>query len=110
MSAERQTMLRRQAEEQCERMRGRWLEAEKAKPTGAHADVIEQHRKINERHGPLRSLHEAYGLLKEEVDELWEEIRRKEWERHPMRIRAEAIDIAVVALRIIDMVEAGERG
>lgn len=63
-----------------------------------------------EKFGPYNSLHEAYAVLAEEVDELWEIVKLKQWTeeliltpdkmRSAERIRKEAIQIAAVALRI----------
>jgi len=79
--------------------------------------------------GPYASLHEAYAVMLEEVDELWQIVRQKQfvpipsahlenpvvypmdlWPNHPglkqwnarqeHRIAKEALDIAAVALRI----------
>lgn len=47
------------------------------------------------------SPHEAYAVLLEEVEELWQEIKKKSALRDVERMKAEALDIAVVALRII---------
>lgn len=50
-------------------------------------------------HGEFNSLHEAYGVLLEEVDELWEEVRKKRKDRDPARIRAELVQIAAVCVK-----------
>lgn len=50
------------------------------------------------KYGDFASMHEAYGVLLEEVAELFDEVRRKE--RSTLHLEAEAIDIAAVALRI----------
>ena len=50
-------------------------------------------------HGEYASLHEAFSVLLEEVGELGQEIYARE--RRIGRIRAEAMDVAVVALRIL---------
>lgn len=49
-------------------------------------------------HGPYASFHEALAILDEEMDELAVEIRQKD--RHPSRIREEAIQVAGIAMRI----------
>lgn len=55
-----------------------------------------------EKHGTYNSAHEAYAVLKEEVDELWDNVKLKHKipERRKL-IRDEAMDIALVAVRII---------
>ncbi|WP_025324493.1 hypothetical protein [Deferrisoma camini] len=55
-------------------------------------------------HGPIATAHEGYGLLAEEVAELLDEIRHRD--RVWRRIEEEAIDVAVVALRIAALARA----
>lgn len=62
--------------------------------------------------GDYNSLHEAYAVLAEEVDELWDIVKQRQTIGHATDgntiskvrsvhlIRAEALDIAAVALRI----------
>lgn len=51
-------------------------------------------------HGPIHSLHEGYGLLIEEVDELFEEIRCKNPDRS--KLATELVQIASICHRIHD--------
>lgn len=48
----------------------------------------------------FNSAHEGYAILLEEVDELWEEVRKKQKNREVELMRKEAIDVAAMALRI----------
>ena len=58
--------------------------------------------RIQEKFGDYRSMHEAYGVLAEEVAEFFEEVRKKQSDPTRLRMcRQEAIDVAVVALRIV---------
>ena len=50
-------------------------------------------------HGPTASSHEGYAILLEEVDELWDEVKKKQDKRSKERMREECIDIAAAALR-----------
>jgi len=52
-------------------------------------------------HGPMHSAHEAYSVLLEEVDEFWEEVRKKTAKRSRERMREELIQIAAMAVRAI---------
>jgi NTP pyrophosphatase (non-canonical NTP hydrolase) len=56
------------------------------------------------RYGDFSSMHEAYGVLAEEVAELFEAVRLKQdgGSIRENRIRAEAIQVAAVALRIAE--------
>lgn len=48
---------------------------------------------------PMRSLHEGYAILLEEVDELWQIVKLQE--PNPLAIRDEARQIAAMAARIM---------
>lgn len=78
------------------RMSRRWdAQCEAAQDEAAEA---------TQRYGDFASMHEAYGVLAEEVAELFEGVRMHqstEPERGK-RIRAEAIQVAAVALRIAE--------
>lgn len=60
------------------------------------------------RYGVHASLHEAYAVLLEEVDELKQIVWKKATHRDPYEIRREAIQIAAVALRIAQRFGEGE--
>lgn len=49
---------------------------------------------------PQFSAHEAYAVLKEEVDELWDEVKGKHPERQT-RMREEAIQVSAMAIRFV---------
>lgn len=49
--------------------------------------------------GPMRGAHEGYAVILEELDELWEEIKRREIDAVAMR--KEAIQVAAMALRFV---------
>lgn len=59
------------------------------------ADAIEEFDRATSMHGPMHSLHEAYAALAEEVDELWDGVRKKSHERDPADVRKELVQIAV---------------
>ncbi len=50
-------------------------------------------------HGPMNSLHEAYAVILEEVDELWDQCRLRTSERDPKAILDELVHIAAMACR-----------
>ena len=58
-------------------------------------------------HGPMRSSHEGYAVLLEEVDELWDEVKLKkrklltDQEKARVRMRKEAIQVAAMAIRFV---------
>lgn len=48
---------------------------------------------------PFHSAHEGFAILKEEVDELWDEVKKKHKNRDYKAMRAEAVQIAAMAIR-----------
>ena len=66
--------------------------------------AVEEERRVSQEvFGDFASMHEAYGVLAEEVDELFQAVKLKQQvpERSRM-IAKEAIQIAAVALRIAE--------
>jgi len=61
-----------------------------------------------EKHFPqFRSYHEGYAILKEEVDELWDEIKG---DQDPNALSKEAVQVATMAMRfLVDLCEKTER-
>lgn len=54
-------------------------------------------------HPSQHSLHEAYGVILEEVDEFWDEVKKnptKHWDRG-VKAREELVQIAAMAIRAI---------
>lgn len=49
----------------------------------------------------FNSVHEGYAVLLEEVDELWEEVRKKPGARAKDLLRGEAVQVAAMAVRFI---------
>lgn len=50
-------------------------------------------------HGPMNGPHEGYAVILEELDELWDLVKMKHPDKAEMR--AEAIQIAAMALRFV---------
>jgi hypothetical protein len=59
---------------------------------------------------PLNSAHEGYGVLAEEFRELEGEVFKRQGERSIAKMRAEAVQLAAVALRFIADICDGDRG
>lgn len=53
-----------------------------------------------EKHGPIRTMHEGYGILAEEVAEFFDEVRKKESARDPHDVLIELEQICAVCSRI----------
>lgn len=61
------------------------------------------------KHGPMRGAHEGYAVILEELDELWDEIKRQKID--PEAMRKEAIQVAAMAMRFVaDVCNAGGEG
>ena len=52
-------------------------------------------------HPPINSLHEGYAVLAEEVEEFWEEVRKKSADRDYHNARLELAQVCAVAWRIV---------
>lgn len=63
------------------------------------AEMIEELCVAQDKHGPMRSAHEAYSVILEEVDEFWQEVKRKREERDLEAMRRELMQIAAMACR-----------
>ncbi len=53
------------------------------------------------RYKSYKSLHEAYAVIKEELDELWEEIKKKPNQQSDEAILRESLHVAATALRLV---------
>jgi len=63
-------------------------------------DTLYELQRCVESFKPFNSNYESYAVLKEEVDALWDEVKKKTPDKG--RIRSEAVKVAAVALRIIN--------
>lgn len=63
------------------------------------AESIAEFRNATENHGPMHGGHEAYAVIKEEVDEFWDEVKKKNPDRENMR--KELVQIAAMACRAV---------
>ena len=61
--------------------------------------VSEQLDKVLRKYNCMQSAHEGYAILLEEVEELWDEVKRKQSKRRPNKMRKEAIQVAAMAIR-----------
>ena len=57
---------------------------------------------------PMNSAHEAYGVLMEEIDELWDHVKTNQKRRNIQEMRAESIQVAAMAVRFVrDICDSG---
>lgn len=65
-------------------------------------DLVEAEvRRVASKEGPFSSAHEGYGIMLEEVDELWDEVKKKKKLRCKNLMRAECMQIAAAAIRFM---------
>lgn len=70
-------------------------------------EVAREVRRSTAINGTFINLHEAYAVILEELDEVWDEIKKKVCERDPELIRKELVQVAAMAVRtIVDVVDS----
>jgi hypothetical protein len=79
-----------------------------------HSDVIYdvqlELRSAIAKFPPMNSAHEAYAVMLEEVDELWEHVKMKQSNRDLAGMRKEAVQVAAMAIRFAAEICNEERG
>lgn len=61
-------------------------------------DVRDELNRATRSFGPMRSAHEGYSIIHEELDELWDGVKSN---APPEYMRGEAIQVAAMAIRFI---------
>lgn len=61
--------------------------------------VSEEFGRAINKNSPFNSAHEGYAVIKEELDELWEEVRKKRGDRDKEKLLKEAIQVSAMGLR-----------
>ena len=56
-------------------------------------------KRARKKHAPLNSAHEGYAVILEELDEFWEEVRKKREARNKQAMYNELVQIAAMAQR-----------
>lgn len=62
-------------------------------------DVACELWEAREAHGDMKNAHEAYAVIREELDEFWEEVKKKKQSNRAMM--KELIQVAAMAVRAI---------
>lgn len=68
-------------------------------PSDVAREACAELTRARHKFGKFASAHEGYAVLREEVDELWDEVKRNGSKE---RMRAEAIQVAAMALRFVE--------
>lgn len=64
-------------------------------------EVLHEVARAKSKFLPFNSAHEGYGVLLEEVDELWDEVKKNQRVRDKAQMRKEAIQVAAMAVRFV---------
>jgi hypothetical protein len=64
-------------------------------------DICQEFDRATTKHKKFNSAHEGYAVILEEVDELWEEVKKQYEKRDGVKMRQEAIQVATMAIRFI---------
>lgn len=65
-----------------------------------YEEIKKELKSANEKFPPFKSTHEAYAVILEEVDEFWDEVKKKNSDRENMR--KELIHIAAMCVKTIE--------
>jgi hypothetical protein len=76
------------------------VDSEEKKATVA-IEVMDELFRATDKFGSFNSAHEGYAVLAEEVDELWDEVKKNSKTRSKDLMRAEAIQVAAMAMRFV---------
>jgi len=67
-----------------------------------------EYKEATSRHGGFHSLHEAYAVILEELDEFWLEVKKRANQRDRAACRKELVQIAAMCMRAyIELLSAG---
>lgn len=65
------------------------------------SDVRAELQAAQRSYPPMHSAHEGWAVIREELDELWAEVRVKDDHRDVAKMRREAVQVAAMAVRFI---------
>jgi hypothetical protein len=63
------------------------------------AEVAHEVHRAMRKHAAMHSGHEGYAVILEELDEMWDEVKRQKAD--PVALRKEAIQVAAMAVRFV---------
>jgi len=68
-------------------------------------DVLNELARAEEIYPPFNSAHEGYAILLEELDELWDEVKRKPADLDLNLMYLEATQVAAMAIRFMKLID-----
>lgn len=74
---------------------------EDSRITDLFIECEKEMREATDEHGRMKSAHEAYSVILEELDEFWDEVRKKESNRDKANMKKELIQLGAMAIRAI---------
>ena len=63
--------------------------------------ILREHSSATEKFKPFNSAHEGFAVIKEEIDELWDEVKKKSSNRNPRALEKEAVQCGAMILRFL---------
>jgi len=72
------------------------------RPDEALKQIEQEYLRASDLYPDLHSNHEAYAVIKEEVDELWDAIKKNKDTKGNNQIRHELIQIGAMVVRYLD--------
>jgi hypothetical protein len=73
-------------------------------------EACQELKRATAKFGMFASSHEGYAVIKEEFDELWDEIKKQYDVRTRENMRKEALQVAAMAMRFVMDICDGENG
>ena len=64
--------------------------------------VKEELIKSRQKHGPVTSVHEGYAVILEELDEVWEEVKKKTENRDLDNLLKELVQVSTTAQKMAE--------
>lgn len=64
-------------------------------------EIVSEIERATASNAAFNSAHEGYAVILEELDELWEEVKKKRVERDPKKMTREAVQVAAMAIRFV---------
>lgn len=58
--------------------------------------------RATDKHGGFNSIHESYSVILEEVDEYWEEVKKKTSKRDKSNMAVELVQIAAMCVKALE--------